>query len=766
MDDVVSFIKCIYNEEDTVHFRCLHDKKDPACRPYEFTPLLKEIDSVLPILQRLNDQSYGIFVSINGARRDEEVSHISAQFFECDDKDFDTQLAQIRDFALKPSIVVQTKKSLHVYFLMRDAKVEDFRRIQQKLAKKFGGDPSVVNLSRVMRIPGYNHCKQEPVMVKCIEFEPERLYTQEELESYLPELRVEVPDAKNQEDFERGTMEQLNYLCETCDFMKHCQDNAANLPEFQWLAMISSIIGFDGGCQRIHEFSKAYPIYSEQETNKKIDHVVNDGIKPVRCSTIADHGFVCPKLGKCKCKSPAAKPFVEKSKIKAPMPEWYDTSNGRPRLMPGRLARVLSEKVSAVYAGERYHLYKNGVFAETADYEVQNIIRQHLVEEYAKTNDINDTLNQWKLSIFEDADNVNKDKEILNLTNGLYNLRTGILIPHTKDYLSTIRIGAAYNPEADCPKFKDFLSEVLEDELVPVIQEIFGYIFSNYNAAQKAFIFFGVPRSGKSTLIKIIEALIGLQNCSHITLQGLNDRFSPSELYGKLLNTFSDLPSTPIEGASMFKSVVSGDAITVERKNRDSFSFIPTIKLLFSTNAMPQNINEKNDGFYRRLLIIRFLKQVETGKIITDLAEQLKDENDGIFLWGIKGLRRLINNNFQFSSASAIDEEVGKYKLNQNSALLFVDEECQLGSYYSILREDFYTFYEDYCKASGLKAFSKIRFNEAIQQEFSGKILKTNDSITRKAIWRGVRHNYLSSCRKDITDICLETLNDREAFLN
>jgi putative DNA primase/helicase len=267
-------------------------------------------------------------------------------------------------------------------------------------------------------------------------------------------------------------------------------------------------------------------------------------------------------------------------------------------------------------------------------------------------------------------------------------------------------------------------------------------------------------------LIKIIEALIGLQNCSHITLQGLNDRFSPSELYGKLLNTFSDLPSTPIEGASMFKSVVSGDAITVERKNRDSFSFIPTIKLLFSTNAMPQNINEKNDGFYRRLLIIRFLKQVETGKIITDLAEQLKDENDGIFLWGIKGLRRLINNNFQFSSASAIDEEVGKYKLNQNSALLFVDEECQLGSYYSILREDFYTFYEDYCKASGLKAFSKIRFNEAIQQEFSGKILKTNDSITRKAIWRGVRHNYLSSCRKDITDICLETLNDREAFLN
>ena len=758
MDDVVSFIKCIYNEEDTVHFRCLHDKKDPACRPYEFTPLLKEIDSVLPILQRLNDQSYGIFVSINGARRDEEVSHISAQFFECDDKDFDAQLAQIRDFALKPSIVVQTKKSLHVYFLMRDAKVEDFRRIQQKLAKKFGGDPAVCNASRVMRIPGYNHCKESPVMVKLLEFEPSRIYTQQELESYLPEPSAQIPVAKEQEKFERGTAEQLDYLCETCDFMKHCMDNASNLPETQWLAMISSLICFEGGRQRIQKFSQAYPTYSEQETNKKIEHVINGGIKPIRCSTIAGLGFVCPKLGKCKCKSPSAKPFVEKSKIKAPMPEWYDTSNGRPRLMPGLLSRVIAESNPAIYTAERFHLYKDGVYAAVSDYEIQNIVRESLVEKYARTNDINDTVNQLRLRIFKSVDEVNPDPEILNLKNGLFNISTGVLLPHSKVYLSTIRINAAFVPDDDCPQFKAFLADCLERELITVVQEVVGYILSNYVQAQKAFIFDGVARSGKSTLISVIEHLLGLENCSHIILQGLSERFQLAELFGKLLNSFADLPSKPMEDLSIFKSVVGADVISAERKNRDPFSFKPTAKLLYSANALPQSLNDKNDGFYRRLLIVRFMRQVETGKIITNLAEQLFEESNGIFNWAIVGLKRLIDNNFQFSSASAVTEEIEKYKLNQNSTLLFIDEECECEPYYTILRDDLYKLYYGYCRDNGLMPLSKIKFNSTIEQEFSGKIFRSNEAYSRRAIWRGIRHRFVSGSKRDVSDIYLEAL--------
>ena len=64
---------------------------------------------------------------------------------------------------------------------MKDAKVAQFRPIQKALVQYFGGDPACVNESRVMRLPGFYHCKKEPVLVECISFHPERRYTQEQL---------------------------------------------------------------------------------------------------------------------------------------------------------------------------------------------------------------------------------------------------------------------------------------------------------------------------------------------------------------------------------------------------------------------------------------------------------------------------------------------------------------------------------------------------------------------------------------------------------
>ncbi len=60
-----------------------------------------------------------------------------------------------------------------------------FRDIQKKLAKHFNGDGSCINESRVMRVPGFYHCKENPVRVKCIKFNPNLFYTQEDLEREL-----------------------------------------------------------------------------------------------------------------------------------------------------------------------------------------------------------------------------------------------------------------------------------------------------------------------------------------------------------------------------------------------------------------------------------------------------------------------------------------------------------------------------------------------------------------------------------------------------
>jgi putative DNA primase/helicase len=87
--------------------------------------------------------------------------------------------------------VVKTRKSLHCYWLMKNAEVGKFRNIQKRLIAHFGADPACVNESRVFRLPGYNHCKEAPVLVECIKFNPELRYTQAQLEAVLPALPEE-----------------------------------------------------------------------------------------------------------------------------------------------------------------------------------------------------------------------------------------------------------------------------------------------------------------------------------------------------------------------------------------------------------------------------------------------------------------------------------------------------------------------------------------------------------------------------------------------
>src|SRR5699024_10813374 len=102
----------------------------------------------------------GIFCVVNyGGHDDAAITRINAQFVEMDDCSFEEQQKKVDAFPLPPSMVMKTQKSYHVYWFMDStAKVDRFRMIQMQLVKHFSGDPACVNESRVMRLPGFNHC--------------------------------------------------------------------------------------------------------------------------------------------------------------------------------------------------------------------------------------------------------------------------------------------------------------------------------------------------------------------------------------------------------------------------------------------------------------------------------------------------------------------------------------------------------------------------------------------------------------------------------
>ncbi|EJT5917568.1 DNA primase [Clostridium perfringens] len=885
-----------------INIRIFSDKKGTGFKGKNLSFNIKDFQSKGKVLIAHNEANRGIFFVVNsGGNSDRKINKINAQFFECDTLSLEEQLENISKFPLEPSIIVQTKKSLHVYFLIKNGKVEKFRDIQKKLAKHFNGDGSCINESRVMRVPGFYHCKEEPVRVKCIKFNPNLFYTQEDLErelsysesefivnddnyirleSYISNYHSDLQEStllnkeNISEDYRKSISEKksegrnnkskeqvlyeseenlhsmsednisknnqlnientvdeevksengLEVVCFKCDFIKHCKKNSKILSEPLWHGMITNLALFKGGTYRIHELSKGYKTYSEKETEEKISNFLKSGAGPMTCETLRDRGYTCLRYGKtCYGKSPASlafKPltvkdireciktlkvsevsnainvdtalrFIEnymynigvalgkslieedlanhlkiknskdlisfyrevvrnfkkergnkaKSKNKSKPKNsgnlpWYEEQEKGLKFLPFVLAKHLSETRDVYYGGESFLIYENGVYNISGEKEAGRIIMDYMLPNYCVMASIRDCREQWDILVSKDFDDFNRNPYLVNVRNGLLDIRDMSFKEHTPSYLSTVQLNVEYNPQVDCPQFKKFLNEVLDCKLIPLVQEIVGYLLTTNTASQKAFVFWGPARTGKSTLLWVVEyLLLGKKNVSNIPWQEIGDKFKTAELLGKLANVFSDLPSKSIDDTGIFKVVTGEDYLMAEKKNKNPFKFKPFARLVFSCNELPRNYVDRTEGFYRRLIIVPFSRQIEKSKIDKSLKYKFQREKEGILNWALEGLKRLYENNFEFSENELTDGVKKEYKRENNNVISFVEECCEIDSLFSCSRIEIYEAYKEFCVEAGLKALSQIKFNKELEGNFN--ITRSRSGKLR--LWNGVR---------------------------
>lgn len=818
-------LKCLFKPEDEVCFRVFDDRKSGTFKGQKLSCRCAEYGRLEPELKRHNGLNRGVFFVVNyGGQSDKEITRINAQFVEMDEGTFEEQWKKIKKFPLPPSMVIQTRKSLHVYWFIIDksAEVERFPVLQKRLVLYFGGDPACVNKSRVMRLPGFYHCKTDTkVMVRCVCFHPERVYTQEQLSEVLPELEEKAAAQCVRKD---GSAKGLDIVLRSCLFMQYCKDNAKLLPEPQWSACISNLWRFEGGIAAIHELSKPYPRYSDRETQAKIEHILNSGAGPITCETIYRYGFKCPKFeqGGCGVKSPAAlcykpsdagvlmeilkelpvtgdllkdvqtarqyisdylynqdgsiagaivndalrrhfrftrntvrsllteykaankafkaKAHSEQPDAGSPLPAWYEQSNGGIRFLPGVLAQHMAETEHVFYAARQYYRYVNGVYTPMEDSEAQKMVQSKMLAREAKMQQITDANMQWRLQIQRDIKELNPDPYIINLRNGLYDLREDRLQNHTPEYISTVQLPVSYDPQAECPKFRQFLSDAMcgDTGQVQLIQEMLGYCLIPVTSAQKCFLLVGAAGAGKSVLLRVLnEVLLGRENVSNVSWQALNERFKSAELFGKLANIFADLPTKNIDDNGTFKALVGEDCITVEKKHKDPFSFKSTARLLFSCNSIPKNYGDRSEGFYRRLIIITFNRSVPEQDRNPELLEEFRAESDGIFMFALQGLKRLIANNYKFSETQVNRDALQRYREESDSVLSFVKDSCELKPDASIGSTDLYHIYTAYCAENHLKAYSQKKFVQQLTVAFPC-VKKAKDNTGHRRVLNGI----------------------------
>ena len=348
-----------------------------------------------------------------------------------------------------------------------------------------------------------------------------------------------------------------------------------------------------------------------------------------------------------------------------------------------------------------YYNEDNGIYSGGAEIIIESQA-ESMTDGKVTTAHVNESMNHIRRRTYTDRSDFDlREPHILNLQNGLLNIDTLELKEHSPDQLSLVQLPVKYDPRARCPRIAKFLADVLYWEDVSVALEVIGYCLYKSAEYEMATMLVGPGANGKGIFLKIIEALVGAENTSHISLQDLDgDRFAVAGLYCKMVNTFADLKQSTLKSAGNFKMLVSGDSIRAQHKFQQPFSFRNYAKLIFSANKIPES-EDQTYAYYRRWRILEFLKVFDESNKDTRLIERLTtpEELSGLLNLAIVALKQLRRNNgFREVPVEKIRQ---KYEEKANTVKAFIEQKCIVDlsdPMCDILTTDLYAAYCNYCK--------------------------------------------------------------------
>ena len=382
------------------------------------------------------------------------------------------------------------------------------------------------------------------------------------------------------------------------------------------------------------------------------------------------------------------------------------------------LQHILNTKEIIVVGGLLY-IYEGGVFRpDRNNTRLYAMIRECIYPQFQKATTekrVCDLIMRTDAIQVEADDLNNYPVYWVNFQNGMYDPVEEKMIPHDPKYLAVNQIPHRYNP-GHKPKGETMLQWLKfiapeNDDLVMLL-EYCGYSMTIDTRQQKFLVLNGRGGTGKSTLIRLLETVVGRENTSHVSLKELGARFASFGLMGKLLNSCADLEVSALEDTSTLKKVLGEDALRVEAKGKDSISIHNYAKLIFSTNELPLVLNEKTNGFYRRLLVLNMDRAPD--KTTPDFFEKLEGDIDYFIYYCMKALHgMLLMKTIKESDGSK--RAVMELRKDSDTVEAWIADEGVKNPEARTDRVKLFKAYEEYCEGQERKALTRNGFYRAIR---------------------------------------------------
>jgi putative DNA primase/helicase len=313
---------------------------------------------------------------------------------------------------------------------------------------------------------------------------------------------------------------------------------------------------------------------------------------------------------------------------------------------------------------------------------------------------------------------------VISCRNGLLDITTRTRYDSTPQFFTRTALPIEYDADASPVRWLTFLDEVLggDVELILLLQQMFGYLITSDTSYQKIFYFRGVSNSGKSTIMRVLDALIGERNICNPTIFDLADKNTLNDMtactLAKITDMNTDVKQDVSKAASSMNAISGEDPVHVFRKFKDGINVRMKVRFLLSGNQFP-NFGEHATALKRRLLVIPFNISF-ADRADPDLSAKLIAELPGILNWALDGLASLRDaRRFIEPDASLrAKEEI----MNSGDPLRsFVYEECELGFDFQVSKDELFRRYQLHCQTIGAKMpLAKPKFIAALKTAFNG----------------------------------------------
>jgi P4 family phage/plasmid primase-like protien len=698
-------------------------------------------------------QGAGVFLMINGGdgkgRKNANVVAVRAVFVDFDENG-DEGLKKIENSpgVPKPHFIVQSSSGkYHVYWLVAEMALADFKKVQTALGKRFGGDPSIKDLARVMRLPGSLHQKGKPVRVEIVSENLCPPYQSAVFTNLLKKTRdnsiletansrvtaqeVEWVNSLRRKTKPEDAAQMLGYLEDAADYDRWLNVGMALHNEFgdeglaMWLKWSSQADNFDEeeclakwktfGCYRGNPVTIGTIIHLAKEggwSPRESNEPLTDAGNAQRLVRLFGGNFrYCREFTRW---------FIWNGKY------WEPDSDGAIVRYTIDSARRMLVEANGIESLEQRERFAKWAFASESKVRIDAAIK----------------IAQSVEGVTIHPDQMDKDPFLFNVANCTINLKTGEQQSHSRANLITKRSKVRFlEKRLQCPAWMKFLYEIMAGnrELIDYLQRVIGYCLTGDTREQCLFFLHGYGANGKSTFINVLTLILGdyaIQTSSETFMIKQSTGGATPELAaldGGRIVTANETEDGKQLAESTIKQLCGGDPITVRMLYGSPFSFYPAFKIWIAGNHKPQ-IRGGDLGIWRRIHLIPFIVTFPPEKQDKQLYNRLKAELPAILQWAVEGCLKWQEQGL--APPAEVISAVEDYRENMDSIGQWLDECCEYGPGLVASSGALYASYKQWAMSAGQRPLSKKRLGDALRMR--GLMATKVDS---QRGWQGVAVN-------------------------